>query len=147
MIEDICKESLSFSPCTHFCYSMCHDVLAAVVEVITGERFSNYIQTYIAEPLGINGLTFRTNPEQLENMPDQLCYHDKKKMMFLCGKDNSHQLTQNYDFGGAGICCRVKDYILFADSLACGGVGKTGQRILLKESIELMTTPQIQGIP
>ena len=67
--------------------------------------------------------------------------------MFRCEKDNSHQLTTNYDSGGAGICCRVEDYILFADALACGGVGKNGQRILSRESIERMSTPQIQGVP
>ena len=147
MIDALCQEPLAFDPGTHYCYSMCHDVLAAVVEVVSGERFSDYICRHIAEPLGITGLTFRPNAAQLANMPGQLCYHDEKKTMFRCEKDNSHQLTTNYDSGGAGICCRVEDYILFADALACGGVGKNGQRILSRESIERMSTPQIQGVP
>lgn len=145
MIAALCREPLAFDPGTHFCYSMCHDVLGAVVEAVSGQQLSDYVLDHIARPLGISGLTFHPGKEALSNMPGQLCYHDQKQIIFPCDKDNTYQLTPNYDSGGAGICCRVEDYILFVDALACGGVGRTGARILTPESIALMSANQLQG--
>lgn len=147
MIRALAAEPLDFDPGTHFQYSLCHDVMGAVIEVVSGERFSEYIQNHIATPLGITGITFRPGERELSHMPGQLCYHDQKKIIFRVDKDNTHQLTANYDSGGAGICCRVEDYILFADALACGGVGKTGARILQPETIGLMSSNQLRGVP
>lgn len=147
MIRALAKEPLEFDPGAHFRYSMCHDVLAAVLEAASGERFSDYVLSHIAQPLGITGVTFRPGPEQMERMPCQLCWHDEKKVLFHVDKDNTHQLTANYDSGGAGLCCRAEDYIRFADALACGGVGANGGRILQPETVKLMTTSQLSGTP
>lgn len=147
MIQALASEPLDFDPGAHFQYSLCHDVMGAVIEAASGERFSDYIQNHIAAPLGITGITFRPGARELSHMPGQLCYHDQKKILFRVEKDNTHQLTANYDSGGAGICCRAEDYILFADALACGGVGKTGARILRPETIALMSSNQLQGVP
>ncbi|MGM9538053.1 MAG: serine hydrolase domain-containing protein [Candidatus Onthomonas sp.] len=145
IIRALAAEPLDFDPGTHFQYSLCHDVVGAVVEAVSGERLSDYIQNHIAGPLGITGITFRPGERELAHMPGQLCYHDQKQIIFRAGKVNTYQLSANYDSGGAGICCRAEDYILFADALACGGVGKTGARILRPETIALMSANQLQG--
>lgn len=44
---------LWFEPGTHYQYSLCHDVLAAVVEVITEMKFSDYLRELMFEPLGM----------------------------------------------------------------------------------------------
>lgn len=147
MIRALAQEPLEFDPGAHFRYSMCHDVLAAVLEEASGERFSDYIASHIAGPLEITGITFRPGPEQMERMPCQLCWHDEKKVLFHVDRDNTHQLTPNYDSGGAGICCRVEDYIRFADALACGGEGANGARILQPETVKMLATNQLEGTP
>ena len=43
----IAKDPLSFEPGTRWQYSLCHDVLAAAVEVISGQRFSDYVKRNI----------------------------------------------------------------------------------------------------
>ena len=45
--------------------------------------------------------------------------------------------------GGGGIITTVDDYITFADAIACGGVGKTKNRILSENSIKLMGENQL----
>ncbi|MCD8084827.1 MAG: beta-lactamase family protein [Clostridiales bacterium] len=145
MIAALAREPLAFDPGTHFCYSMCHDVMGAVIEVVSGERFSDYVSRHIAAPLGITGLTFHPDGEKLDHMPDQLFYVPEEDKMIRFPKDNSHQLTEPYDSGGAGICCRAEDYILFLDALACGGVGANGARILTPESVALLHVNQLQG--
>ncbi len=145
LIRMLAAEPLEFDPGTRFRYSMCHDVMAAVIEVASGERFSEYIRRHIAAPLGIGGVTFRPGEREMERMPEQLCWHDKKLYMFKVERDNTHQLTPDYDSGGAGICCRAQDYIPFLDALACGGVGANGARILKPETVSRMCENQLCG--
>lgn len=147
MIRALAGEPLEFEPGTHFRYSLCHDVAGAVVEAASGLSLPEYIQTHIARPLGITGMTFYPNQEQLDRMPNQLCWHDVRKEMFRADKENTFRLSKIYASGGAGLCCRVEDYILFADALACGGVGKTGRRILKPETIAYMAANHLRGRP
>ena len=56
------------------------------------------------------------------------------------GAQNPYVLGPAYDSGGAGLVTTVDDYIRFADMLAMGGVGLTGERILSKATIDLMRT-------
>lgn len=147
MIRALAQEPLEFDPGTHFRYSMCHDVLAAVIEAASGKRFSDYIATRIAGPLGITGITFRPGAVEMARMPFQMCWHDEKKILFHVDRDNTHQLTKNYDSGGAGICCRAEDYIRFADALACGGTGANGAQILRPETVRLMAVNHLGPLP
>ena len=55
-------------------------------------------------------------------------------------KTNTHILGPDYDSGGAGMISCPEDYILFADAMANGGVGKTGAQILSPATIDLMRT-------
>ena len=52
-----------FEPGTRYLYSLCHDVLAAVCEVITGKRFSEYLDELIFKPLGLKDIGFRPSDE------------------------------------------------------------------------------------
>ena len=53
IVAAIARMPLLYEPGTHYQYSLGHDVIAAVIEVISGERFSDYLQKHIFEPLGI----------------------------------------------------------------------------------------------
>ena len=39
MVAEIAKTPLEFEPGEGWCYSLCHDVLAALVEVLSGQKF------------------------------------------------------------------------------------------------------------
>ncbi|MBQ2735285.1 MAG: beta-lactamase family protein, partial [Clostridia bacterium] len=64
IVKAIAKDSLAFEPGTHYQYSLCHDVLAAIVEVVCGMPFSEYLRTNIFEPLGLKDIGFRPNETQ-----------------------------------------------------------------------------------
>lgn len=147
LIRMLASEPLRFDPGTRFLYSMCHDVLAAVVETASGERFSDYLEAHIFAPLGVTGVTFRPGSEELERMPSQLTWDENGRCLRDAGRGNSHRLTPGYDSGGAGICCRAEDYILFLDALACSGEGANGARILRPETVSAMTENRLSGQP
>lgn len=144
IVKQFLTEPLDFKPGSRFQYSMCHDVLAAIIEIVSGEKYSSYIQKHIAEPLGMKEVYFHPIPEIASRMVQQYEYdlnsmHNIfKKPMYPIHNRNKYILTDHYDSGGAGIITRLSDYVLLADALANGGVGKSGNRILQPESIENM---------
>ncbi len=155
----IAEEPLHFHPGTKWNYSMCHDVLAAAVEAISGQRFSEYVKEHIFEPLGMESATYHATDKDRERMAAQYNYeivgeNDVVKqqaglirgadgVVVNHGKGNYLIFGEEYDSGGAGITVSVEDYAKFANALACGGVGETGEQILSSGTIELLRTNQL----
>ena len=144
LVDAKAREPLSFEPGTNFLYSLCHDVLAAVIEVASGLRFSDYLSENIFAPLGLETVTFRPTPAIEARMAQQYQFDDTAKRPVPMEKtSNNYRLAPNYESGGAGLISDVKDYIAFADALACGGVGANGARILSPEMIQLWSANQL----
>ncbi len=140
-VKAIAETVLHFEPGTHFRYSLCHDVLGALIEVWSGERFGDYVKKNIFDPLGMNN-TFFGIPEDesvLSRMAVRYRFNSERlpeRMKHEC----VYILGDEYESGGAGLTSCTEDYAVFLDALACGGVSKDGKRILSKASIELMST-------
>lgn len=142
LVRAMADKTLGFEPGTRFRYSLCHDVLGALVEVCSGEKFGNYMRKNIFEPLGMKN-TFFGLPEDVSKMPSLYSNYSEnfKKEPLRC----VYNLTNDYESGGAGLTSTTEDYALFLDAVACGGVGKTGNRILKEETIKLWSTNQLSG--
>ena len=142
VVNAFIESPLQFEPGERFLYSLCHDVLAAVVEVVSGMRFSDYLKKNIFQPLGMKRADFTVPEAELPHLTAEYeCYQPGKIRPWTTG--SGFQLTPNYESGGAGLYTCVEDYALFADAMANGGVGKTGARILKAETIDLMRTEQL----
>ncbi len=151
------NEVLSFNPGTRFQYSYSHDVLAAVVEVISGMRFSEYMRKNIFEPLEMYK-TFYHTPDNFDGvMAKQYIYKvtetdivklqgtpvNEQGVLERADWGNNLVYGNDYDSGGAGIITTMDDYVLLMNALCNDGYGTTGERIISKASIELMRTPHI----
>ncbi|MBQ3530031.1 MAG: beta-lactamase family protein [Oscillospiraceae bacterium] len=142
IVNALTRSPLQFEPGERFLYSLCHDVLAAVVEVASGMRFSQYMEKHIWKPLGMKNTGFQITDSVMERMAALYeCYEPGKILPFT--EFGDFNLTDQYESGGAGLYSTVEDYSLFADALACGGVGATGNRILKAQTIDLMRTEQL----
>lgn len=135
---------LNFEPGERFSYSLCHDVLAAVVEVASGMRFSEYLNKNIFIPLGMENTKFKISDREKDRLVAQYACNEPNKITPMEPK-NSFQVTPNYESGGAGLISTVDDYSLFADAMANGGVGIGGARILNADTIDLMRTEQLKN--
>lgn len=152
----IAEDPISFEPGTHWQYSLCHDVLAALVEVVSGKKFRDYVKENIFDPLDMNKTVYHTTPEIIEKTAEQYRFvsSNEDELMDLVkaqshgnstegifknvGKSISHIFGEEYDSGGAGITTTVADYAKLMAALANFGVGLTGEKILSKYSINLM---------
>lgn len=129
----LAKDALRFEPGEGWEYSLCHDVLAAVVEVISGERFGLYVKKNIFDPLLMNNSTFLLPPEELDSICEQYTFDTNTKTAKNCGKNIMYYKFGNmYESGGAGAISTVEDYIKLLEALRKGDI------ILKSETVDLM---------
>lgn len=153
------EEPLYFEPSSNWSYSLCHDVLAGVIEVVSGMKFSEYVIKNVFLPLGMTKTVFKMNDQIKNNMAQQYVYDvDEEDIVKLqtggnpleqngvvrnFGLGNTLVFGDDYESGGAGVITTVNDYAKLAMALANYGVGMTGERILKKETVELLKTNQL----
>lgn len=138
VIDVLAREPLDFVPGEHFQYSLCHDVLGAVIEQASGMMLEDYLRENIKEPLGAADLTFFPNKEQFSRFSTEYIYREKSKLFTDAKLKNPFLFSPAFASGGAGICSNILDVSLLADALANGGVAATGKTILSENSINEM---------
>ena len=102
VMKYLAKEPLCFEPGEHWNYSLCHDVLAALVEVVSGMRFSEYVKKNIFNPLGMNHSTFLLPDCELDTLASQYRFDAETKKTVNCGKNiQGYKFGTEYESGGA----------------------------------------------
>ena len=137
MVRAMAGEPLEFEPGEHYQYSLSHDVLAAVIEVVSGMSFGEYLQKNIFDVCGMNRTGFALNEEIKKQMCSQYIYDDHTGKLSLKGKSNAFILTPAYQCGGAGLISCVEDYIKFVAEMS------NGNRLLKDASIDMMRSNQL----
>lgn len=132
----LAKEPLLFEPGTQWYYSLCHDVLAALVEVVSGQTFEDYVQAHIFQPLGMTRSTFLLPADEKESLARLYACDEATGEITPCGQDNSYILGSEYASGGAGCVSTVEDYMKFLEALRLG-------TILKPETVALMATDRM----
>ena len=154
VIKCLAEEPLLFEQGARWNYSLCHDVLAVLAEVVSGMRFSEYMKKNIFEPLDMNNSYYHA-PNDVIVSPQYIYeIQDTKNIVELQQKEhtigvvkraygNELVFGENYDSGGAGIITTVDDYAKFAAALANSGTGLNNNRILSSATVKLMKTNQL----
>ena len=134
-MQYLAKEPLSFESGTRWQYSLCHDVLAALVEVISGEKFENYVKTHIFDVVGMNDSTFLLPETELDTVSPQYRFvnGDLQNVGKMIGE---FKLGSEYASGGAGCISTVDDYIKFLEGWRTGA-------FLKPDTLALMTTNRL----
>ena len=137
---------LDFDPGTHFQYSLCHDVLGAVVEVASGMKFGDYMKQAVLDPLGMKDTTFLVTDEQLARISEMRQCDPKTWRPKAVGKGDMYRLTPNYQSGCGGLTSSVDDYIKLGAALANKGTALNGYQLLKPETVEMFRTPQLSPV-
>lgn len=152
-IKCLAETPLKYNPGDGWCYSLARDVLGAVIEIITGKKFAEYMQENIFSPLEINATyDFAKVKDDMAEMYEfvsdtgntddivsaQQSGNAKTGIFKNMHKINGLAYGDRYESGGAGIITTVPDYVKFASALANDGVGPNGARIIKPETIKMM---------
>lgn len=136
--EAIAKAPLNFEPGTHYLYSNCHDVLGAVVEVVSGMTLAEYLRKEVYEPLGMFDTGFDPTDEQRARIVKRYNYNNG-----TCDADLMDPIVRpyenpNYYSGGGGLFSSTADYIKLMTTLALGGTSPEGYQLLKPETVKMM---------
>lgn len=141
---------LSFEPGERFMYGLSHDVLGALVEVVSGQTLEAYCRKNIFDPLGMSDTCWvQSLPKEKEPLLADCCERvdGQWARQALLGRpipicpDISDPLMYS---GGGGLIGSADDY----SKLLCAmtGGGRLGDaRILSEASVQKMASPQLCG--
>lgn len=136
LVNQLAKAPLEFEPGEGWLYSLCHDVLAALIELLSGQKFEHYVKEHIFDPLGMEHSDFMHNIEDWEGFARQYRY-DQAKELYQPWWQNTYRPGTEYASGGAGCVSTVEDFIKFLEALRVGDV------VLKKETIALMAKDRL----
>lgn len=111
---------LAFQPGEKWQYGMSADVLGAVIEVVSGMRFGDFLKQRIFEPLAMNDTGFFVPAEKQERLAK--VYQDRGKGLEEfhfphLGVSNDMKTPPAFESGGAGLISTIDDYARFAQML------------------------------
>ncbi|MFX3635028.1 MAG: serine hydrolase domain-containing protein [Candidatus Pristimantibacillus sp.] len=138
----LAKEPLLFEPGTRWNYSLCHDVLAALVEEVDGRRFGTYVREEITGPLGMRNTGFFLSEAQHSRLVPQYEYNDALGKAVLMNGDWYRSGTE-FESGGAGLLSTVSEYAIFLNTLTNRGTSPGGVRLLSAASVDLMRSDHL----
>jgi CubicO group peptidase (beta-lactamase class C family) len=133
---------LDFQPGTRWSYSplAACDVLAGIVELVSGETFDAFVTERILKPIGMNDTGFNIAKDKrarllpvyrrVEGEWRRIPAEITGEAFILAGK--------NRDSGSIGLVSTAKDFLLWEQTLLNRGVAPNGNRILGSRSVELM---------
>ncbi len=149
MVMGYSQQPLRFSPGSKWEYSNPGiNTLGRIVEVVSGRKFEDFLQTRIFSPLGMKDTTFWPTPAQAERLAKS--YQPAKdgrvlqetEIYFIKGGLSDRRRTP---FPAGGLFSTARDIGRFYQ-MALNGGALDGKKILSKESLALMTRTQTGDI-
>jgi CubicO group peptidase (beta-lactamase class C family) len=135
---------LAFDPGAGWMYGTSHDVLGALIEVLSGKTLGRFMQDEIFDPLGMNDTSFRLPEEKRA----RLCSLYDRSADGTLTKDTDQDAHYRPDAlletGGGGLLSTLGDHSRFAQMLGCGGL-LHGTQILGRKTVQLMSTNHLKS--
>ncbi|MDF2484919.1 MAG: putative Beta-lactamase [Herbinix sp.] len=137
---------LEFHPGNRWRYGASADILGAVIEVISGKSFGQFLKDEIFNPLNMTDTDFYVPKYKLDRFSKAYDYNFETNALVPFTNDMlaifDYLTPPAFESGGAGLVSTMKDYSRFALMLANGGV-HNGVRILGRKTVEYLSTPQL----
>ena len=142
--DKIAEIPLMFQPGTNWSYSVSVDLQGLIVERISGQKFSDFLQSRLFGPLKMDDTAFSTGPDKASRLAT-LYMTDPKTYKMVPASELFGNSPPDYtkppalESGGGGLVSTTADYGRFAQMLVNKGE-LDGVRILSPAAVELMGT-------
>lgn len=134
MVAKMSQLPLHYHPGTTWEYSMSTDVLARIVEVVSGMEFDKFVAEKIAKPLKLRDTGFwveESKQKRLGEVQTDPATGKKPPMRDVTKRPR-------WISGGGGMVSTALDYARFCQMFLNGGILE-GKRLVSRKTIELMT--------
>ncbi|MDT8429845.1 MAG: serine hydrolase domain-containing protein [Pseudomonadales bacterium] len=149
MINKLADIPLRQQPGTQWHYSVSVDVQGYLVEVLSGQRFDEFLQERLFEPLGMHDTGFYVTPEKASRFAQVYGYDENGNLVAQEGFGGAQNWLEPVNFlsGGGGLVSSAMDYMRFSQMVLNGGE-LDGVRILSPMTVALMQRNQLpRGMP
>ena len=136
-IPTLAEVPLDFQPGSRRAYSGTTglDVVARIIEIVSGTPFNEFVQTRILDPLEMNDTHYNLPPSKAS------------RRVAIRGRDMSGWFGQSTYFSGSvGLSSTARDYLHFQQMLLNGGE-LFGRRLLGPRTVTMMTSNHVADIP
>lgn len=140
---------LAEQPGKKFIYSHSPDVLAYLVEHITGKDYYTYIRESLLQPLEMSDTYFTIPASKTNHFAAMYALNADQELVLAADNSESSYVTgSNFPKGNTGLASTIKDYANLCIMLLNEGNFK-GKQILKKETLKAFRTNQIPeaGLP
>lgn len=146
-VSRLARVPLATEPGTHFKYDGTGiEVLARLVEVVSGETFDAYLQRHVFGPLKMHDTGFVVSGQDRERIADITRMDADGRLALDEGPSARHPGTSlnPYPSGAGGLYSTADDYARFCQMLMNGG-RLDGAAILDGKTVDRMMINQLQG--
>jgi len=137
LVSKLSAMPLLYEPGERWVYSWSHDVLAYLVEQLSGQRFDEYCRRTIFEPLGMRDTVFGMPQERANRFPTAYRTDAAGALVAYTREEDVYPHFTTHPFGGVSVASTAEDYLRFAQMLLNGGE-LNGVRILGPKTVELL---------
>lgn len=143
-IKAMAEVPVAFDPGTHWLYGFGHELVAGLIEVVSGKGVGQFLKEELFEPLDMKNTGYHYFGDIRERMVTTylLKEDDSREASPYFQRDELFEPEAKYEGGGAGLFSTVRDYLALTQMLACGGEYQ-GRKIMGRKTIDLMRCNQL----
>ena len=131
---------MSYQPGTQWVYSISVDVQGYLVEKLSGQKFDEFLQERLFDPLGMAETGFYVKPENADRLARQ--YFPAQNGTLSRTDTGAFLNPPKFLSGGGGLTSTAGDYMKFVQMHLNGGE-LNGKRVLSEEAVKIMRTNQL----
>ena len=147
MVKKISQAPLVCQPGSRWEYGLSMDVLARLVEVVSGQPYDKFLEQRIFKPLGMNDTGYYVPSDKQNRFAKLYAPADGWTIKLNTTSAQNSYLKPAVNFGGGSqTVSTASDYLRFCQMLLGGGE-LDGVRILSRKTVELMTSDHIGDMP
>ena len=141
--------ALYFQPGESWAYGSSADVMGAVIEVVSGMRFGEFLEKNIFKPLGMTDTGFTVPVEKRHRLASAYQTDEFGKLVKYQGNNlgiiNKMDREPAFESGGAGLVSTIDDYAKFAGMLMSQGTYQ-GVQIQTPRSVDYFTNSNLNTV-
>jgi CubicO group peptidase (beta-lactamase class C family) len=144
-IKKLATLPLKHQPGDAWTYGVNQDVLGALIERVSGQKFGEFLEARIFQPLGMPDSGFDV-PEAKRGRLAKTYKHDADGKLVEDKPIIGTEPGEGLESGGGGLFSTADDFARFGLML-CNGGTFDGHRILGRKTVELMTANHLVTLP
>lgn len=146
LVSRVANIPLLSQPGEQYYYSVAVDLQGYIVQKLSGQKFGDFLQERIFEPLGMSDTNFYVKPQDQERFAEVHNWDEERNRLVQRPHraDRPSYLDPNrMESGGGGLVSSTHDYARFAQMMVNEGE-LDGARILTPESVRIMRTNSLR---